>query len=1561
MPRRVRRRRMRTMHMMSLHRASIRPVLLAAVSLRMAGACGAAPIPVTSFQQDANGVTFAMDPGVMRVQVCGERIVRVIYAPGPELPAGSGFVVNADWPASSSFDVAADAEAIVLSTDALAVRIDRATGALRFLDSFGAVLLEEPADGGKSMPPTTVNGEETYRPTQVFVSPADEALFGLGQFQEGLWNYRGIPLQLRQSNTQIAVPMLISSKGYGLLWDNASLTDFNPADAQVAIDPVTRRGTFRTGAAGPYVFMVRDGNLNQEIGVSVNGVEVARIVNRWVPPSVSGKIDLPAETDCVVRLHGGGNDAKVFARPLGETTAFRSEVGDAIDYFLFYGPGLDDVIRGYRLATGAPPMLPRWALGFWQCRERYSSQQELLEAAAGFRSRRIPVDLIVQDWQYWGEHGWGAYQWDAANYPDPEDMIGQLHAQHFKFMISVWSNPQGELGTALAAMTPSGRVQGGNWMDVFNPAVRELRWDAMDSAFFSIGTDAWWQDATEPGDDGNALVDRTVYLESVPHSGNRVRNAYPLFASRAAYEGQRGTDSQKRVVNLTRSAYPGQQRYGAICWSGDVRGDWIGFRRQIAAGLNFSLTGMPWWTTDTGGFFRPADQYVSSDFNELLIRWFQWSTFCPVLRMHGFQSSTELWNYLPATQARLLESIRLRYRMLPYNYSVAWMATDGGSTILRALPMDFPDDPVARGVSDQYMFGPAFLVSPVTTPKATSRVVYLPAGTDWIDFWTGEAVSGGQTIAVAAPIDRIPLHVRAGSVVPFGPELQWTGEKTGDPIEVRVYRGADGVFTLYDDAGDGYGYEQGERATIGIHWNDEEGILSFDARQGSFPGMATQRTFRVLWVGPGHGHGMPIDHPADVEVLYDGSAIAVEIPDVSPPAAPTGVAASSAAGQIFVSWDPVAEATAYVVQRAMASGGPYDVVGVGLAETAFTEDAVIPGATHYYVVIAGNLAGESPPSAEASVEATAAPSLVWNAPGGVWDDVSENWLDGDTPVAWSDAPLKQAVFGPVGIGTVTLAVDVSAAGLRFRSPGYRILGAMLDLPAPYPTVIADENAVVSSRFSDNSGLVKLGPGTLTLDGRPAYAGPTRVVDGVLCLKGGDAIDFFRSSTEIDAGKVLELDVAGLGGIHIDGLMDPLQPALGRGSVIEIAGDGTLRIAGTAADVVGIGNTSSGAAVSIALGTKDVPGSGLIDIQGGALVNGGWAGAVWTNNFASMHIGADGAFDIWDGHPVFLDALTGEGALTNGSNSPALRSLTIGVNDGSGVFGGSIGGGGGAGKGIDRISLTKTGAGVQVLNGTGTYAGPTTVLEGALMVNGRLDSPSVTVAAGATLGGAGMLEGSVTVDGYLAPGAGGIGVLHTGPVTLRGVYLCEIDATDSDTLAVDGPLTLAGATLSFRGLAAPRASAYTIATCVGPAPGFPNVENLPPGYRLESSPDGTIRLLAVAGYLGWSARHGLTGGPYDDDDGDGIANVVEYALGTDPNRPDPRAGALDGNVLSFGKGSEAVAAGDVEYWIEVSETLAPGSWMEVVPDIDDDSLIAYVLETGGGDRLFARLRIEWTGG
>ncbi len=859
----------------------------------------AAPLAVRSAQKDATGVTLKLQTGLLRLEVCDDRTVHVTCSPTDSLPEKKEFVVNRKW-TPVPFDWREEAAKFTLQTPRVGVLVDRATGGLTFLDAAGKILLQEPADGGKTIsdPKITAGLPTTYRLQQTFDSPADEHLYGMAECQDGIWNWRGMPIELRQLNTQAAFPVLVSSRGYGLLWDNASLTDFNPVDQETPLsssnaDPTTgptateqlrggsggrgrgatspRTGTFTTGEAGEYVFFAKGGNRSGEIGIVVDGQTIAHIQNQWVPYTVAGKMTLPAHATVPVRLLGGGGAAKVYARPLGNTTTFRSQAGESIDYYFFSGPNLDDVVAAYRNATGAAPMWPKWAYGFWQCRERYSSSQQIIDTVAEFRTRQIPIDLIVQDWQYWGNHGWGAYEWDTSKYPDAEKLISSLHQQNVKFMISVWSNPQGKVG---ADMKSHGfTLPGTDWIDQFNPTARDLRWNYINDAFFKAGTDAWWQDATEPADDGNPMAGKKIFLGS----GDLYRNAYPLFANQTVYDGQRAANPEKRVVTLTRSAYPGQQRYATALWSGDINGNWDAFRRQIPAGLNVCLAGLPYWTTDCGGFFRPRDQYTSDDYADLLTRWFQYSTFCPVQRIHGYQSETEFWKF-PKAMDNLVAYDSLRYRLLPYIYSMAWRVTHDGYTMMRALPMDFGSDPKVADIGDQYMFGPAFLVSPVLQPKATTRNLYLPGSEKWINFWTGESVSSGGRADVPAPEEQIPLFIRAGSILPLGPDLQYAGEKSADPIELRVYRGADGAFILYEDEGDSYRYEKGAFATIPMKWNESSKTLTIGDRAGEFSGMLKGRTFRIVWVRPGKGAGAQADQTADVEVRYEGKAIEVKAP-----------------------------------------------------------------------------------------------------------------------------------------------------------------------------------------------------------------------------------------------------------------------------------------------------------------------------------------------------------------------------------------------------------------------------------------------------------------------------------------------------------------------------------------------------------------------------------------------------------------------------------------------------------------------------------------------------------
>ena len=558
-----------------------------------------------------------------------------------------------------------------------------------------------------------------------------------------------------------------------------------------------------------------------------------------------------------------------------------SEVASSLDYYFIYGPEFDQIIGGYRELTGQAPMFGRWAYAFWQCKNKYNTQEELLAVAHKYRELQIPLDNIVQDWFWW--YTMGEPVFDKSRYPDPKGMVDDLHRNHLHLMISFWPyfrpgtktyDDMDKRGFFIAkTRVPGFHPAGQALYDAFNPEARKYYWNLIDQALFKIGVDAWWLDTTEPETEDretNILVTNKTNLGS----GARYANAFPLMTTSAVYQGQRHESDQKRVFILSRSAFAGSQRNAAAVWSGDVNSDWTFFRKQIPAGLNYSVSGLPYWTTDIGGF-------VSGDpddpaYRELFIRWFQFGTFNPILRVHGTRSTNqnEVWSYGPDAQKILTDYDRLRYRLLPYIYSLAWMTTSQSYTPMRGLVMDFRTDTRAAAIGDEFMFGPAFLVKPVTEPGATTTSLYLPQA-KWYDFWSGTQTQGSRTTEVSSPVDRLPLYIRAGSIVPMGPQIQWSTETPADPIELRVYRGANGEFTLYEDENDNYNYEKGVYATIPFHWDDSQQTLTIGDRQGEFPGMLSQRTFQIVFVGDNHGNGIEPVRSPDKVVRYSGKQITV--------------------------------------------------------------------------------------------------------------------------------------------------------------------------------------------------------------------------------------------------------------------------------------------------------------------------------------------------------------------------------------------------------------------------------------------------------------------------------------------------------------------------------------------------------------------------------------------------------------------------------------------------------------------------------------------------------------
>ena len=819
---------------------------------------------VKGFQQLSDRVNVTLQEGTLSVFPLSDNTVRIkFHKSATEELKELIFVTKTSAPA---FQVADSPLKLEIKAPKITISLDKQTGKLTFADKSGNVFLSEKSDSRK-LTSGTIQGDSCYMVEQSFESSADEYIFGLGQFQDGQYNLKNVARRLTQVNTQIAIPFIFSSKGYGLLWHQYGLTDFNPTDnfiplvkqeqpttasaqmAEVTTTSGTQRvsqnqslyqGKFTVPEDGEYSIFLDLGDMGNRHFVVIDGKPCMDQSNMWLPPTSGTLLKLKAGEHQVQVLCKSDNTPKLSWKLSDNSTTFRSPVAQGLDYVVFYGPSADDVIASYRNLSGNAPMFPQWAYGFWQCRERYMSGTHLVETVKEFRKRNLPVDVIVQDWQYWGSRGWGVPQFDEKNYPNPAGFIKELHDLNAHFNISIWSNPDKNSTIGKEFVLKNRFIPDTKWLDYFNAETRKEYWNTLKVNMFDNGVDSWWMDAVEPENDALKGTETHMGL------GDFYRLTYPLMVSQAVSEGQRETSSDKRVCILTRSAFPGQQRYGIINWSGDIGGTWEVFRIQIVAGLNYTITGFPYWTTDIGGFFRPGrSQYTDEKYHELLTRWYQWGTFNPIFRMHGYMTETEPWKYGQKVEDNMRKMLNLRYQLLPYIYSEAWQITKNGSTIMRPLVMDFNGDTAAVNSKFQYMFGKSLLVAPVTEANVNQWNVYLPIDADWFDFWTGKHFAGGQTIKTDAPLDKIPLFVKAGSVIPMGKVIQSSAEKS-DTLEIRVYEGADARFELYEDEGDNYNYEKGLYSTITFRWDDKAQKLTISDRKGSFPGMLKNRSFTIV-------------------------------------------------------------------------------------------------------------------------------------------------------------------------------------------------------------------------------------------------------------------------------------------------------------------------------------------------------------------------------------------------------------------------------------------------------------------------------------------------------------------------------------------------------------------------------------------------------------------------------------------------------------------------------------------------------------------------------------------
>ena len=617
--------------------------------------------------------------------------------------------------------------------------------------------------------------------TLAFASPEGEFLYGLGQFQDGYSNVRGLSRRLTQVNTQISIPMLLSNKGYGILWNNYGLTEFNPCDLSVALERREGQGasevvnvtttegnrrevrqrnlyeaTINVAEAGDYALLLDVGQkMARRHNLLIDGKTVIEIQNTWLPPTASAIVHLTAGKHQLTAELSRGDKPVVYYKKVNNETVFRSPIANAVDYTVFVGTP-DEVIASYRYLTGECPPMPTWALGYIHCRERFHSSDEILQTAKRFRKEEMPISVIVQDWQYWGKYGWNSMQFDEQYYPNPKALTDSLHQMDIRLMVSVWSKIDKNSEVGRQMLQDNYYIPETDWIDFFNPKAAAAYWKNFNERLVPLGIDAWWQDATEPENDD--LVGR--HVNNGRWAGELVRNVYPLLVNKTVYEGL--VKAGKEPMILTRCGFPGIQRYGSALWSGDVGNDWETFRRQITAGLGVQAAGIPWWTYDAGGFFRPGDQYNNQDYIERMLRWIQTSVYLPLMRVHGYMSNTEPWNYGEEAQRMFKLSLEERERLQPYIEMCAKRVSKEGYTLMRPLVFDFADDSEALQQKYEYMFGPSLLVSPITESGVTEWKTYLPKSEGgWEEVHTGQHYEGGQTVTTKVFKEFIPVFVRA--------------------------------------------------------------------------------------------------------------------------------------------------------------------------------------------------------------------------------------------------------------------------------------------------------------------------------------------------------------------------------------------------------------------------------------------------------------------------------------------------------------------------------------------------------------------------------------------------------------------------------------------------------------------------------------------------------------------------------------------------------------------------------------------------------------------------------
>lgn len=964
--------------------------------------CTHTDISSAGYVKKGNAVTISVSsPGeggarMVRLQVMGDRIIRVEATP-EETFAEKQSLIIVPQKAKARFSVSENDGFVTVSTAGVSAKVSTVTGRIEFRDAAGQLLLGETEKDGKTFRRFTVPERETGPGTLTdaarhgwtwhtqFDSPDDEAFYGLGQHQAEELNMKGRNEELFQYNTKVSVPMVLSNRGYGLLWDSYSYCRFGNPDEYRQLQRIFRLYD-RDGRPGSLTGTYTDKNgrviVRSEDSIYFeHAVPEANPLHRQDPGiyalpkdfnldgahvTYEGYIEAPEDCNYHFLLYYAGymtvyvDNHEVVAerwrtawnpnawkftcrlkvgrrvpiriewRPDGGVSycglrvatprtaeeqgrlSIWSEMSRYMDYYFIAGERMDDIIAGYRTLTGKAPVYPKWTLGYWQSRERYKSSADIEQTMEEFRRRHIPVDNIVQDWNYWKLDSWGDHTFEAARYPNPQAMLDSVHAMNGRFMISVWPKFYDTVGNykeidakgwmyhqAIEDDIHDWLGFRGSFYDAYDAGARKMFWRQMDDNLYSkykYGIDAWWMDASEPNvrDCTPMWYRKALCGPTALGSSTEYFNAYSIVNADAIYNGQRSVQPNRRVFLLTRSGFAGEQRYSTATWSGDIGTRWEDMRSQMTAGLNYSISGLPFWGMDQGGF-SVENRYVAAqkifdksgqesedlkEWRELQTRWNQFGCFIPLYRAHGQWPLREPWNIAPDNHPAYKTIVwydRLRYRMMPYLYSMAGWVHLSDYTMMRPLVMDFNGDSRVLDIKDQWMFGPSLMACPVSRYKMRSREVYLPQQCGWYDLYTGERHDGGRTITAPAPYERIPIFVPEGAILPFGPAMEWCDEKPAELINLYVYAGRDGSFRLYEDEGTNYNYEKGKFATIDITYNDASRTVTIGRRNGSFDGMLKTRRFNVVLVSGDAPRKLDLDSPQGRMVEYDGRAITVSL------------------------------------------------------------------------------------------------------------------------------------------------------------------------------------------------------------------------------------------------------------------------------------------------------------------------------------------------------------------------------------------------------------------------------------------------------------------------------------------------------------------------------------------------------------------------------------------------------------------------------------------------------------------------------------------------------------